>query len=747
MKKRPKGGNKSKRVYETVSTDSKQEEKSNGHPLRRTLAILFVLLVLVFLLYFSYPSSFTRTFKKEKSSTDDPIDQYDEDEGFGEHGKDKRAFVPRQYYTQNTAMEPKMAAVITNLSRDHFPSLEVSIMLEELFQKARTDAEYIELLFLFGLRYLNMEHYVQGLLLFEEYFEMKLGVDDWFKLVESIIDQHEDEWVFLYDVGDNVTEYISLALKCCLYTQEYVKADYMYRLLIGLSGPLNVPEYTRAYAAFSISIGNIWTAVKNYKLNSMSLFVSEGLGDDHDAHNVITSHGLRLFTSGLPMYAASLTRSLILGKHKVWATLKENCGIKEDHLVQSVFSKIYFGEVIDLFTKCTQYSKTIEKLVEEGSVIYASNLFGWVPLLQATFVGGDLIVYKLLENGADPLTHTQLGHTSLHVAAMHGKYSIVPKMLDAGLSAEAVDYFNRTALDIACLHGKLNAERLVSVLKTPPSSSPLCSRKTLSHKGTKMGMGGWLPSYTALPGELTDERCDFDSIADLNADSFLYNYLLLQRPVLVRNAINATAIKRFLKQWERGNFEKTFGFLQVPLAGIPLSQQLGLPSEYAFISSLLQLMKTVYQRKSKSDVLLEELTKIVYLKLDPFSSLLDGFQLPPVLDSNTSHISYSGVMKYLYLGTVASGFNMAFGKAAWDLMVYGQKRWFLYPPSDSYFTTEHPWSWWKGTYKDEGGALECVQNSGDLLFVPEVWSRSSLHLRESVGLFQEFVHGPTEFSI
>lgn len=43
--------------------------------------------------------------------------------------------------------------------------------------------------------------------------------------------------------------------------------------------------------------------------------------------------------------------------------------------------------------------------------------------------------------------------------------------------------------------------------------------------------------------------------------------------------------------------------------------------------------------------------------------------------------------------------------------------------------------------------MECVQESGDVLFIPEAWGHSVLNLAESVGYASEFEWGMTEFSV
>ena len=43
--------------------------------------------------------------------------------------------------------------------------------------------------------------------------------------------------------------------------------------------------------------------------------------------------------------------------------------------------------------------------------------------------------------------------------------------------------------------------------------------------------------------------------------------------------------------------------------------------------------------------------------------------------------------------------------------------------------------------------LECVQEQGDLIFVPDFWGHGVLNLAESIGFASEFLWGSTEFTL
>lgn len=654
--------------------------------------------------------------------------------------------------TKTTCVHSPEPSQAIKLSPLLFLPSEISTIMEEMHSQHPVNAE---VLFNYAVKMHEDKRYVQCIELMEHYLQVRLGLSQsWKELVESIIDQREDEWSFLYDVGNNVTTYLDMLLLCYLKEFKVAEVELMYRLIIGLKGEVNAAQHTKAYSNFAIGVGDIWTAMEQTQVNTVQLFVDGGLGDEYNARAVVTAHSLRLFGAGFTMHVNTITRSLLVRKHDALSILKETCKLDRDPLVRSnvvFFSKLYFHEIASMYASCVLHQKVLQRMVEKGGVVYSANRFGWVPLLQAAFLGEEQLVEEMLAIGADPLAKTELGHTLLHILTMHARYSAAPGLTDAGLVPSDADYFNRTALDIACLQGRWSAEPLVQALgmQLPPN----CPRKAIFHQGKRsVTNGGWLPSHVALPSELTENRCDFDAVVDLTAESFLYNYLILQRPVLVRNALNSTLVQRFLQRWERNNFESLFGDVTLRVGTIPLAAQFGQPERRIQVSLLLPATKVLHSKKrphsgKDTPYAADAFELIAYSSVDFDSPFLEGFEIPSVVDSNATYIMYESILGYVYLGTALGGFNMAYGKQAWDVLVYGQKRWFLLPPPDAYFAVEQPWMWWKNVYLEEGGALECVQRSGDLLFIPELWSRASIHLRESVGILQEFVHGPTEFSI
>ena len=94
------------------------------------------------------------------------------------------------------------------------------------------------------------------------------------------------------------------------------------------------------------------------------------------------------------------------------------------------------------------------------------------------------------------------------------------------------------------------------------------------------------------------------------------------------------------------------------------------------------------------------------------------------------------------MGPRGSGDAVTFSTAhEWSALLYGRKRWYLYRPVDA-FATRMPILEWLDQQEGGGGGGEkdervmlCEQPANSVLLVPKGWSRGSLHLTDSIGVF------------
>ena len=123
------------------------------------------------------------------------------------------------------------------------------------------------------------------------------------------------------------------------------------------------------------------------------------------------------------------------------------------------------------------------------------------------------------------------------------------------------------------------------------------------------------------------------------------------------------------------------------------------------------------------------------------------FRVPSALRAHIRDASVSVVESpQFFLGPAGSGAPLHYHCSAVNGLVFGRKRWFLYPPGEAAYSKLHPRLFLermaRGAY---GSAIRppfaCTQNSGDLLFVPAGWSHATLNEHESIGIAVEFDGG------
>ena len=96
-----------------------------------------------------------------------------------------------------------------------------------------------------------------------------------------------------------------------------------------------------------------------------------------------------------------------------------------------------------------------------------------------------------------------------------------------------------------------------------------------------------------------------------------------------------------------------------------------------------------------------------------------------------------------YLGGTGTGAPIHFHSDAWNVCAYGQRRWFLFKPEHATYSKIPMKEWIEKDYPKLAGRakpLECMQQAGDVLFVPQHWGHGTFNVQESVGLAVELNH-------
>ncbi len=603
-----------------------------------------------------------------------------------------------------------------------------------------------------GSAYLSQYGYhVEVVKCLEYYLSVSLNVPSWEELLASISILREDEWEFLYDTGEDIVQVLEMLQGSYLKTTSLIKAGYLYKVLIGLKGESVELEILGAYSSFAFGLGDIATGIKYLRKYTEMQYTAQGYGDVGQAYEVVTAHSLRLLTAGFDSTINSIVKNLLNGGQPIWEEIVYNCDMQE-RSVPNYSVQIQQSDVREILIKCLLVQRVVQQLVQDGAVLYAENIFGWTPLLHIAALGSSDIIKQILEIDPDPQSKTVLAHTPLHVAAIRGSYSIVEPMLNAGLKVSDKDYFNRTVLKIACLQrwsAKGMAQALGEILPSDCPSTPLYSPPPKLHS-----QGGWLGSKIRLPKELTREKCDIDVLSASDVDTFVFDYLALQRPVLIRNATNSHQMKNLYQRWQRNKFEQEFRILTFTEVEIPYAASFGYKtSQSTTLKKFLTNMKKLNQDQKEITNFADFASPTYIFESIPLSSpILSDFIIPPILDPDATNIDINKLQ--FYLGPTLSGSPIHFHRNAWNILIYGQKRWFLYPPDKAFYSKQRVLDWWRDNHIDGEGAwskeappLECVQYPGDMMFVPDMWGHGVINLKESIGLASEFVYGASEFSI
>jgi hypothetical protein len=346
-----------------------------------------------------------------------------------------------------------------------------------------------------------------------------------------------------------------------------------------------------------------------------------------------------------------------------------------------------------------------------------------------------------------------VGRTLLHRAAEVGDTFACRALVEAHATAAereafagAADVYGYTAEDDARRNNFEETAEVLRSLSGPSSSSsaPLEPSALFLAEAEKAGpkpapvldelTADWSTNSGDVPEKwLPDAEagaCALDEVSEHIFDDWVFfrHYVLHKRPLLIRNGARELAMNSS-SSWTRERLLKAAGERLVETYAMPYSRMTRDVEPKGF--TIADYVEYLDRRRGGN------LSAKLHFAVVPMPEADDPLGWvraePPILEDRLrQHASAQ-----FYLGGVLMGSPPLHHKGhVFDSLVYGKKLWLLRPPARPEFSLEVMHG-----YLSEGkgsGATRCVQEAGDLLFVPAGWSHGSVCLSDCVGAAHQF---------
>eukprot|EP00457_Paulinella_chromatophora_P002345 gb/GEZN01002349.1/.p1 GENE.gb/GEZN01002349.1/~~gb/GEZN01002349.1/.p1 ORF type:complete len:780 (-),score=91.60 gb/GEZN01002349.1/:181-2463(-) len=370
------------------------------------------------------------------------------------------------------------------------------------------------------------------------------------------------------------------------------------------------------------------------------------------------------------------------------------------------------------------------------------------------------VMTQLLERGADPRISDSQGFNALHLAVLWANQGGIRDLNEFKAGrwwrdlTNSQDNFGRTPHKVVCNAGYLVAAlgaEIMDLLGGPcPSSSSLSSSSAIICMGLESTGDGKTkcPEPAAPDGkENTEDPCDIDVVdlakeTNFDAERFVKDYVSVQRPVVIRNAFAA-----------RETLAAKKGFAYDPLVSNIVFDQGIFPSPTLYglqgrgkvkLSDFAQ--RCLSKNRNDADCTVDgngSIPESVYEVPRPavpwiglremYKQSLPEFARFSFDTSPPANAAYVAC-PHFNLGPEKAGTNMLSSIMDHSMLYTGKKQWWFLTPMLAFNSKTSPMTWQSEGAPKQEGLLTCIQQPGDLVFVPNYWARGSYNLEESLSM-------------
>ena len=252
---------------------------------------------------------------------------------------------------------------------------------------------------------------------------------------------------------------------------------------------------------------------------------------------------------------------------------------------------------------------------------------------------------------------------------------------------------------------------------------------------------GWnvaTPTDNNAEQDSTSPKCDIDvRSGDIGVADFLAHYFLPGRPVLLKGLLaHDSRFADMLADWTRHSLTRSeegreLGDTIHVDSIIPYAAAFGRPEEGKGGSLRDYIERHMGGGGGAEPVEERELQSYVFSSVPPSSPLLRHFHTPELFAEKSLNVTVSRYQ--YYIGPPGSGAPLHYHGPAWNGLAYGEKLWRLLPPASAVYSRVSE----RVTEESQRKGLECVQEEGDVLYVPALWAHGTVNLRECVGFAAE----------